>query len=141
MVCSGHSANAELIFFTIYYNPKVLLLTINKPRDHNFICGAQAIFFFCITLHLSTLNFIYYFIAQSHSLFRSLCNSSQSAFILTTLNNCVSTANLITYLTALPLFKPIYVHVYKQWRNHGTPPASPMCCSNLALTPCLSPIF
>uniref|UniRef100_A0A8C0IKU1 Uncharacterized protein n=1 Tax=Chelonoidis abingdonii TaxID=106734 RepID=A0A8C0IKU1_CHEAB len=52
----------------------------------------------CITLHLSTLNFICHFVAQSPRFLRSLCNSSQSAWDLTIFHSFVSAANFATSL-------------------------------------------
>lgn len=124
---------------TIHHNPRSHSWMAADSSEPIILYVKLGLFFLtCITSHLSTLNFIY-FIAQSHSLFRSLCNSSQSASILTTLNNCVSTANLVTSLLS-PFSRP-FRNVYKQHITCGTSLVNPLCCSNWALTPHLSLSF
>ncbi|XP_061461432.1 alpha-2-antiplasmin isoform X3 [Rhineura floridana] len=51
----------------------------------------------CIILHLFILNCICHFSAHSLSLERSFWSSSQSLFVLTTLNNLVSSANISSW--------------------------------------------
>jgi len=91
--------------FKFQYIPSVLLLTVNKPRYHNLICGAQTVFFVCVILLLSTLNFTHNFTAQSFSLTKSSCNYSCPF--------CLKQPTAVNAVTSLltPFTKSLYAEI------------------------------
>uniref|UniRef100_A0A8C3P6V5 Kinesin-like protein n=1 Tax=Chrysemys picta bellii TaxID=8478 RepID=A0A8C3P6V5_CHRPI len=104
---------------------RAMLVTVKAQTGVESLLGLC--FRMCITLHLSTLNFICHFVAQSPSFERSFCSFLQSAWVLSIFSNFVSSANFATSL--FPPFSRSFMNMLNNTHPTTDPWGTPLFTS------------